>query len=152
MIYMSAKEYQEMLKKQPKGHKHHNRFVYVYEDGFVAEQKDLTRHGKVIRKYDSKKEYARHKQLELMERAGLISDLKWQVPMLIREGFKDRDGKTVRPIYYNADFTYTQNGQEIVEDVKGIDKQTGRPMETEAFRLKWKLLRGRYPNKSFRIF
>lgn len=63
MIHMSAKEYQEMLKKQPKGHKHHNRFVYVYEDGFVAEQKDLTRHGKVIRKYDSKKEYARHKQI-----------------------------------------------------------------------------------------
>ena len=154
MVHMSAKEYREMQgsPKKKKGSKHHNRFVYIYKDGFVAEVKDLTGHGAVVRKYDSKKEYARHKELELLERGGVISDLKWQVPMLINEGFVDGEGKKVRPIYYNADFTYTQDGKEVVEDVKGIDRVTGRPRTTEAFQLKWKLLRGRYPDKIFRIF
>ena len=94
MVHMSAKEYREMQgsPKKKKGSKHHNRFVYIYEDGFVAEVKDLTGHGAVVRKYDSKKEYARHKELELLERGGVISDLTWQVPMLINEGFVDGDG------------------------------------------------------------
>ena len=70
MVHMSAKEYREMQgsPKKKKGSKHHNRFVYIYEDGFVAEVKDLTGHGAVVRKYDSKKEYARHKELEVLER------------------------------------------------------------------------------------
>ena len=87
-----------------------------------------------------------------MERGGAISDLKWQVRLLLQEGFTDRDGNKIRPIYYKADFTYTQNGREVVEDVKGIDRYTGKIRTTEAFQLKWKLLRARYPTKSFRIF
>lgn len=155
MIHMSAEEYQKMQggsKKKRKGSKYHSRFVYIYEDGFVAESKDLSGHGAVVRKYDSKKEYARHKELELLERGGAISDLKWQVRMLLHEGFVDGEGKKVRPIYYKADFTYTQNGREIVEDVKGIDRATGKIRSTEAFQLKWKLLRARYPEKVFRIY
>lgn len=152
MVHMTAEEYRQMINSKPKGSKHHNRFVYVYEDGFVSESKELVNHGSIIRKYDSKKEYCRHKELLLLERAGKICDLKWQVPMLIKEGFRDSSGKRIRPIYYNADFTYVQDGQEVVEDVKGVDRDIGRPRETEAFRLKWKLLRGRYPNKVFRIY
>ena len=72
--------------------------------------------------------------------------------MLLHEGFVDGEGKKVRPIYYKADFTYTQDGREIVEDVKGIDRATGKIRSTEAFQLKWKLLRARYPEKVFRIY
>ena len=46
MIHMSAEEYQKMQggsKKKRKGSKYHSRFVYIYEDGFVAESKDLSR-------------------------------------------------------------------------------------------------------------
>lgn len=154
MIHMSAKEYQEMLRKESakKKPKHHNKFVYIYADGLASDSKSLTGHGEIVCHYDSRKEYARHKELQLLERGGRISDLRWQVPMLIQEGLTRQDGKKVRPIYYTADFTYTEGSQEIVEDVKGIDKYTGRPQTTEAFRLKWKLLAARYPNKVFRIF
>lgn len=154
MIHMSAKEYQEMLRKESakKKTKHHNKFVYIYADGLASDSKTLTGHGKVICHYDSQKEFARHKELQLLERGGQISDLRWQVPILIQDGFTRQDGKKVRPIYYTADFTYTESGQEIVEDVKGIDRKTGRPQTTEAFRLKWKLLMALYPDKVFRIY
>lgn len=154
MIHMSAKEYQEMLQKESikKKPKHHNKFVYIYTDGLASDSKALIGHGEVVCRYDSRKEYARHKELQLLERGGRIFDLQRQVPMLIQEGLTRQDGKRVRPIYYTADFTYTENGQEIVEDVKGIDRETGQPQTTEAFRLKWKLLAARYPDKVFRIF
>lgn len=143
-----------MLQKEQaraKGAKHHNKFVYIYEDDFVSDSKELTGHGSIIRKYDSWKEYARHKELLLLERAGRIKNLCWQVPILINEGFVGADGKKVRPIYYTADFTYEEEGESIVEDVKGIDRKTDRLQTTEAFRLKWKLLKSRYPQKVFRI-
>ena len=107
MIHMSAKEYQEMLRKEnaKKPPKHHNKFVYIYADGLVSDSKSLTGHGEVVCRYDSRKEYARHKELQLLERGGRISDLRWQVPMLIQEGLTRQDGKKVRPIYYTADFT-----------------------------------------------
>lgn len=152
MTHMSAEEYRNMNSKKKKISKYRSQYIYVYEDGLASEQKDLTGHGAIVRKYDSKKEYARHKELELLERGGAISDLKWQVRLLLQEGFTDRDGNKIRPIYYKADFTYTQNGREVVEDVKGIDRYTGKIRTTEAFQLKWKLLRARYPTKSFRIF
>lgn len=154
MTHMSVEEYKQFMAQngKTKGSKHHNRFVYIYEDGFVAESKDLPHHGAVIRKYDSKKEYVRHKELELLERGKVIADLKWQVRILLHDGFVNRQGKKIRPIFYTADFTYIQNGKEVVEDVKGIDRQTGKIRKTEAFQLKWKLLQARYPEKEFRIF
>ena len=154
MVHISAKEYQEMLRRESakKKPKHHNKFVYVYEDGMVSDVKTLTSHGAIVQRYDSKKEFARHRELKILERIGRIKDLRWQVPMLIQEGFTDQNGKKVRPIFYNADFSYTENGKEIVEGVKGVDKKTGRPQTTEAFRLKWKLLAAKYPGKEFRIY
>ncbi len=128
MTHMSAEEYRNMNSKKKKISKYRSRYIYVYEDGLASEQKDLTGHGAIVRKYDSKKEYARHKELELLEQG--------------RRYF----------FYYNADFTYIQDDREVVEDVKGIDRYTGKIRTTEAFQLKWKLLRARYPNKSFRIF
>ena len=60
MVHISAKEYQEMLRRESakKKPKHHNKFVYVYEDGMVSDVKTLTSHGAIVQRYDSKKEFA----------------------------------------------------------------------------------------------
>ena len=119
MLRMTAKEYQEMLKQQATkkpGNKHHNKIVYIYADGLVSEYKDLSGHGDIVRRYDSKKEYNRHKELKLLERSGKISNLRWQVPILLQDGVTDAAGKKIRPIFYTADFTYVENGTDIVED------------------------------------
>ena len=148
---MSAKEYQEMLRKR-KPSKYHNKKVYVYEDGFVSLEFSLKNHGKVIEKYDSEKEYSRSRELLLLKRAGKISDLKRQAEMVIQEGFQSPDGKKHAPIVYKADFVYERDGKIIVEDVKGQDERTGRLLMTEAFRLKWKLLQAKYPQYQFELY
>ena len=65
-------------------------------------------------KYDSEKEYNRYCELKLLERAGIIKDLQRQVEY---ELLPKQDGE--RAVKYKADFVYTENGKQIVEDVKG---------------------------------
>ena len=65
--------------------------------------------------FDSKKEAARYQELRLMERAGLIRDLKRQVKY---ELIPKQPGE--RAAHYTADFVYTQGEQTVVEDVKGL--------------------------------
>lgn len=88
--------------------------------------------------YDSLREYRRHRELLILERAGIISDLRTQVtyeliPSAFEEvptGEKYRRGprkgelktKKVcieRSVDYIADFVYTENGNTVVEDAKG---------------------------------
>ena len=71
--------------------------------------------------FDSKKEALRWHELKLMERAGLISDLRRQVPFALIPNLKDDSGRVVeRAVRYIADFCYMQNGVAVVEDVKGL--------------------------------
>ena len=153
MIHMSAKEYQQFIagNATKKTSKHRNKHVYIYEDGFCANEK-LDGHGAIVAKYDSVKEYKRHKELELLQRAGKISGLESQVRFLLQDGFVDGAGKKHQPSYYQADFVYIENGKKIVEDVKGIDKKTGKPQTTATFRLKWKMLQARYPECVCKIY
>ena len=70
-------------------------------------------------KFDSQKEAYRYQSLKIMEKNGLISDLKLQVsfelaPSVIINGRKKPAMK------YKADFVYMHKGQSIVEDVKGV--------------------------------
>ena len=67
--------------------------------------------------FDSIAESRRYKELALLERAGEIKDLQLQPRFLLQESFK-KNGKTYRKIEYVADFMYSQNGKNIVEDVK----------------------------------
>lgn len=69
--------------------------------------------------FDSKKEGYRYKELKLLERAGLIRDLKLQVSYTLQPSFK-KNGQTVRSIKYIADFDYftTKDNRHILEDVK----------------------------------
>ena len=82
-------------------------------------------------RFDSKLEAARWVQLSLMERAGHISDLRRQVPFILID--KSEYG---RQIVYKADFVYTQDGKQIVEDAKGV--------KTDVYRLKKRMLAERY--------
>lgn len=80
---------------------------------------------------DSKREAKRKWELEMMQRAGQISDLQCQVPFELipaqyepdttgpRGGVKK--GKCIEhSCKYIADFVYTKDGQKVVEDTKGF--------------------------------
>lgn len=69
-------------------------------------------------KFDSKRELARYRQLTLMERAGLISNLRRQVRYQLIPTQRRADGVAERAVFYVADFVYTQEGKEVVEDLK----------------------------------
>jgi len=83
-------------------------------------------------KFDSKKEANRFGNLKLLQKAGEISDLKLQVKMEIM--VKEKKIAT-----YIADFTYTERGQYVVEDVKS-DFTRKNPV----YRLKKKLIEAIY--------
>lgn len=89
--------------------------------------------------FDSAKEWRRNQELEIMQRAGEISELNRQVPFVLMPSFAIADKttksgrRTVREIRYIADFTYRlKDGTRIIEDVKG--------MQTDVFKIKRKLL------------
>lgn len=75
--------------------------------------------------YDSRKEAKRGAQLELLQRAGKITNLTKQVKfeLIPSQWMFDKSGKKKcieRAVIYKADFQYIENGQLIVEDVKGL--------------------------------
>lgn len=88
--------------------------------------------------FDSAKEARRYAELRLLERAGQIFNLQRQVPFVLIPK-QVRDGKTIeRPVVYKADFVYTENGKEVVEDVKST------ATKTKEYVLKRKLLLWQY--------
>lgn len=101
--------------------------------------------------FDSKAEAARYGELVQLQRAGKISDLELKKKYeLIPSQYVNvctADGKikkrcAERAVTYTADFVYTQDGETIVEDVKGykIPKSAGYAK----FVLKRKLMLYRY--------
>lgn len=71
--------------------------------------------------FDSMKEFGRWKDLQRLLGAGVITDLKRQVKFELIPNQKNEFGKVIeRPVTYVADFVYTKNGKQIVEDVKGF--------------------------------
>lgn len=83
--------------------------------------------------FDSIIEGNRYCELKLLQRAGQISDLKWQVPFVLFE--KSKYG---RKLVYKADFTYMQNGQLVVEDTKS------KATKTQVYLLKKRILAEKY--------
>lgn len=85
-----------------------------------------------VGEHASQKEHGRYNQLKLWQCAGVISNLREQVPFELipaqyGECGTDLKGKPVRVCIekackYIADFVYTDNetGQTIVEDTKGV--------------------------------
>lgn len=75
--------------------------------------------------YDSRKEAARGAMLEMLQRTGRISNLTKQIKyeLVPSQWMVDKNGKKrciERAVTYVADFQYIENGQLIVEDVKGL--------------------------------
>lgn len=136
-----------------KSPKYRNHKVYVYADGYADITGKETNHGKVTTVYDSQKEFRRHFELMALEKAGGIHDLQRQYPLEIQPAFSYQ-GKRIKAITYKADFLYYKKGSEVptVEDVKGLDAETGKHITTKDFNLKWKLLKFRYPTYDFEIF
>lgn len=92
-------------------------------------------------RFDSLAELSRYKELKLLLSAGEITDL-WIHPRFELQPKFRRDGKTERAIVYEADFSYRENGQLIVEDVKG--------KRTQLYSTKRKMLLYKYPEIEFR--
>lgn len=83
--------------------------------------------------YDSKKERNRANELKLMQRAGLISNLREQVKyVLIPTQRNSTGGLLEKECSYYADFVYDKDGTTVVEDTKGV--------RTPEYRLKRKLM------------
>lgn len=84
--------------------------------------------------YASRKEHRRANELKLLQKAGIISNLREQVRYELIPAQYDNQGKLIeRACSYVADFVYTEkNGETIVEDTKG--------MRTDVYRIKRKLM------------
>jgi Protein of unknown function (DUF1064) len=67
--------------------------------------------------FHSKREAARHLHLMVLLRAGVISDLKLQVPFILSPAVV-LDGRKKPNLKYVSDFTYVRDGVLVVEDSK----------------------------------
>lgn len=87
-------------------------------------------------KFDSAKEYRRFKELQILQRAGVISGLTCQATYVLAEPVKFSGESRAKPaLRYVADFQYVENGKLVVEDVKSkITK------ENPVFRIKKHLM------------
>ena len=94
-------------------------------------------------KFDSTLEFYRYMELYQLENAEIISDLQLQQEFPVASKIK-RDGqKAMRERVYRADFTYEQDGVQVIEDTKG--------MATDLFKLKLQIVLHRYPDCEFRV-
>lgn len=127
-VTITADEYRHMAAAKPKAAHKYN-----------AKRAELDGH-----RFDSQAEARRYAELRLMEREGLVHDIRLQPRFVLQESFKDTTGARYRAIEYRADFQYTEtSGCVVVEDVKGVD--------TPVWKLKEKLFRKRYPQVELRV-
>lgn len=96
-----------------------------------------TRNGKV---FASQKEARTYDKLTLLELAGEIKELRFQVKFDLKIG----DALICR---YYADFVYFEKiegeWREVVDDAKGF--------QTPEFKLKWKMMHALYPQYIFKL-
>ena len=92
--------------------------------------------------FDSTGEANRYCELKLLEKVGLISDLKLQPRFLLQPAFTYNKSK-FRKIEYVADFSYwdIENQKWMVEDFKGF--------KTEVYKIKKKMLLFHHPHINF---
>lgn len=94
--------------------------------------------------FNSRKELHRYEELCLLEKAGHIKNLRREVKYIlipaqrevIWKNGRPKQGKVIeRECSYIADFVYEENGQTVVEDVKG-----GNATKTDKYIIKRKLM------------
>ena len=75
-------------------------------------------------KFDSRREARRYQELQLLLRAGEITQLQLQKKYTLIPAQKKPSGGIERAVTYTADFVYRNKaGKEIVEDAKGVRTQ-----------------------------
>lgn len=119
-------EYEKLIKKKAK---HNNRKVVA--DG---------------QEFDSEAEYCYYRDvLKLRMAEESIRDLEFHPTFELIPGYRRKDGKKIRPVFYEADFGYVENvdAERTVIDVKG--------QFTAVFKIKLKILQWRYPDLRFQI-
>lgn len=79
------------------------------------------------KKFDSIKERNRYIVLQAWQKAGVIGDLRLQVPFVLAPSVKFAGDEKAKPaLRYIADFVYFKNGVQVVEDVKSkVTKKVG---------------------------
>ena len=90
--------------------------------------------------FDSKAEAQYYIALRWQAENGEISNLQVHPRYELLHAFV-HNGKRIAGIYYEADFSYTQDGKQVVVDVKG--------MRTDVYRLKIKFFLDKYPDIDF---
>ena len=88
--------------------------------------------------FDSKLEAKKYRELKLLEKAGLIKNIRRQVKFELQPKYK-KNNKSIRSINYVADFTYydVKKGKLIIVDTKGF--------KTDVYKLKKKMFEYIYP-------
>ncbi len=119
MHRMTAEQYRGLANQKAAPGKYGNK--RVREDGHT---------------FGSQAEYARYKELRLLQRAGQITALEVhpRYPLEV-------NGRRIT--VYEADFSFRENGRLVVTDTKGV--------ETPAFKIKAELFRALYPDADFRV-
>lgn len=105
-LHWTEEQYQEYVGRRQKKSKYHNQKVTI--DG-------ITR--------DSLSESNRLEQLKILEKAGAIKNLQYQVPFKLIDK-QQGENRNERAVTYKADFVYDElqpdgNFKHIVEDCKG---------------------------------
>ena len=96
---------------------------YKAKQGWTDALRKANKYGaKRVGTHASKKEHDRANTLKMWQRAGVISNLREQVPYELIPAHRFEDGTLERACKYIADFVYTDNetGETIVEDTKGV--------------------------------
>lgn len=109
---------------------------------------DLSDAGKVARTIDgitfaSNAEADRYRVLRNRERAGIISGLQLQPCFELQEGFTDNQGHQQSAIGYTADFRYQEDGETVIEEVKG--------KVTRDFKLRMRLFLFKFPQYRYKL-
>ena len=96
--------------------------------------------------FDSKKERKRFLELELLQKAGIITSLNKQVSFELIDKFTDKRGIKEREAKYIADFVYYDREKKsfVIEDVKSPITR-----KLSVYVLKRKLVKQRYPDYLF---
>ena len=86
---------------------------------YNAKPSDVVMPDGTVRRFSSEKEANRFRELQIMEKSVIISDLRCQVPYLLIPHQKRDDGKTEQPCRCLAGFVHQDGEREVVEEVKG---------------------------------
>ncbi|QQN73935.1 DUF1064 domain-containing protein [Croceicoccus sp. YJ47] len=94
-------------------------------------------------KHASKREAVRCVELHLLQQAGQIGDLEIEPTFTFQINGKPLKMENGQAAKYRPDFIYTENGQDIAEDVKGF--------VVRDFPLRAALFRALYPTIELRV-